>query len=264
MPHARLPAFVIVGALLAAHPHAQQPDTAARLVERAVAAMGGAAVIDNLRSIRVEGVGTRRLATGDTVEMPTVSALLFPDSYLHEVLLPVGPVRTVIAGKDGFLMSATETAPLSDDERFNVGDRLLRLPLVLLRKRDGPFFEAISEGAGELNGRATIRLLIRIGQRKQTRLVLDASTCQILQVAYRERTPQGETGAEIVSTYSDYRVVKGLSYPFSVSVSVNGRAEFTAQTRSLVVDDGVEPGMFKPSTPIPLAPPPLTFSAHSR
>ncbi len=63
---------------------------------------------------------------------------------------------------------------------------------------------------------------------------------------YRERTPEGETGAEVVATYSDYRGVKGLQYPYAVEVAVGGQTDFWAETRSLLVDEGVTETIFEP------------------
>jgi hypothetical protein len=217
----------------------------AALIARAVEGAGGAAVIDRIRSLRVETLGKRRLPSGEVLEIAAASSLLFPDKYLHEVTLPVGKVTTLISGANGYLISAGETTPLPEHEKFNIEDRILRLPVVLLRKRHDPFFEAVAEQDGELHGRRVNRVLIRIGA-KQTQVALDSETGRVVQVRYRERTIKGETGSEIVSTYGDYRVVKGLAYPFAVSVTVEGRPEFTSQTSVLLVDEKVTPEMFQP------------------
>jgi hypothetical protein len=208
--------------------------------------MGGAAALDRIRSLRVESIGRYRMPAGEMIEVPTTSSLLFPDRYLHEVSLSVGKMTTLISGKNAYLIIARRSTPLPESEKFNVEDRILRNPVVLLRKRHDPFFEAVPGNSGDVNGRRVDWVRMQLGQQKVTWAALDAETGLICRIRYRERAPEGETGAEIEATYSDYRTVKGLRYPFAVEVTVSGKSEFRAETRSLLVDEGVSAAIFEP------------------
>jgi len=203
-------------------------------------------VLDRIRSLRVESIGRYRMPAGEMIEVPTTSSLLFPDRYLHEVSLSVGRTTTLISGKNAYLIIGRRSIQLPESEKFNVEDRILLNPVVLLRKRHDLFFEAVSEGSGEVGGRRVDWVRMQLGQRKVTWVALDAETGLICQVRYRECSLEGEAGAEIVATYSDYRTVKGLHYPYAVEVTVSGRPEFWAKTSSLLMDEGVVATIFEP------------------
>jgi hypothetical protein len=229
------------------------PEEAARgatLVRQAVDAMGGPAVLDRLRTLRAQGLSRRKMPSGETVGIPTTSVLVFPDRYRHEVELPtIGRLTTLITGKAAYLIGPNGSLTLPEHEKFNIEDRILRNPVVLLRMRHDVFFEAIPEASDEIDKRRVDWVRIQLGQHKVTWVALDAETHRVSRVRYRERTPQGETGAEIVSSYSDFRTVKGLVYPFEATVSVAGQTDFWSRTESLSVDEPVPEALFEAPAP---------------
>lgn len=222
--------------------------------------MGGAALLDSIQTLRSEGTTRRRIGS-EELSIPTVSLIAFPDRYRHEATLPFGKLVTIVTAKGAFLTSDIGSMPLSEDQKFEVEDHLLRNPVILLRKRNDMFYEAEAEGRETWNGRAVERVRFSLGEWKTTTVFLDPVTFRIVGVRYPERRAPAGAAKDLTVAYDDYRKVGNLLYPFGATGTVEGRMIFAAKTEKITVDGPIPDEAFE--MPVEIVPPPPRLPAAS-
>jgi YHS domain-containing protein len=222
------------------------------LIERGVAAMGGAAKLDGLSSYQEIGTAKTRGPQGET-EFKTITAKLFPDRFRQEQNRSFGTIVDVIApgGAFVFFYNDRQSNLQSMDElhRAEMEKRFGRNPLEMLRARHGADFKAIAAGAGKVGETMVEEVAVRFGG-VYLRVGIDPATGRILSLAYRGRNRSGEVG-EVVQTFSDFRVVSGLTLPFKASGTFNGAPDLDQSytIESITINGQVDPALFeKPKT----------------
>ena len=114
--------------------------------------------------------------------------------------------------------------------------------MALLKARNASDFIAFAAGYGKV-GENEVELL-RVGYKATTTILgIDKNTGRVLQTAFRDR--RGGYG-EIVRTFSDFREVDGLSFPFSAEESFNGKliASPLVVYESFKVNTALDPVLF--------------------
>jgi len=222
------------------------------LIEKGVAAMGGAAKLDGLSSCQQIGVTKTGRPQGEA-EFRTVMTKLFPDRFRQEQKRSFGTIVDVIApgGAFVFFYNDRQSSLQSMDElyRAEMEKRFRQNPLEVLRARRRTDFKAIATGAGKVGETMVEEVAVRFGG-VYLRLGIDPATGRILSLAYRGRSRSGEVG-EIVQTFSDFRAVSSLTLPFKVSGTFNGASdpEQSYTIESITINGQIDPALFeKPKT----------------
>jgi len=217
------------------------PKKGMALIEKAVQAMGGAARVDSVRTLEQKGTATVS-AGGQSLDVKTSNFIAFPDRLRQDMVTPMGTMTNVLTPQSAFTVSPMGARPLPDSRRADLEKSLLRHPLALLQARRQPDFKALATGPGTAGGQAVE--LVSVERRGElVTLALDAATGQIVSMTYRGTGATGTPG-EIVQTFSDWRTVDGISYPFGYSSTFEGQTQMTAKAETLAIDAPVNEADF--------------------
>jgi predicted Zn-dependent peptidase len=214
---------------------------AMELLQRAVDAMGGAAVVDGVEALYSTAMATQKTPQGD-LQVEVHSLRVFPDRYLQEVTLPFGTMSMVVEGDGGFMVGPQGTMDLPASQLESMQRSALRDPLELLKRRGDEDFVATALEPEEVDGETLQRLQIELDG-AVTVVSLDAEG-RVRRMSYRDSGPGGAPG-DAVRTFGDFRQVDGLTYPFSVAASFEGEEVFSAVVDELQVNPEVDASRFE-------------------
>lgn len=225
------------------------------LIEKAVTAMGTPAVIDSLNDYqeKSQSLQTRR---GADVEVKTDLTILFPDRVRSDQVAPdyanptvIRKTAVVMTGSDAFALTPDGVQALPDAYRMVQRQELSRRPLAILRARKAANFKAIAMGSTTIAETPVEQVAVELDGAGYT-LGIDPANGRIVSVAYRRRGPAGDFG-EVVKVFSDFRAVNGVTLPFKVTATFNGKPwkEQSATIESIAINSKVDTALFeKPKT----------------
>lgn len=232
----------------------------ARVLARALEGLGGAAPVDQLRTLELHGRTTRMLG-GRTTELEVITRVAFPRLYRQEIILPIGSVATLI-GPDGAFIVTTQgaestTLPLPEAQRREIESGIMRNPVVLMKTRRDPTFEVVAAAPAEIDGRKVEQAHVLSGG-ESTLISVDAESGRVVQASYGQRS--GDKDVPVVVRYSDFRPIGGLVYPYESRGTVDGQPAFTTILQSVIVNASLDPSLFvppvTPGTAAPASPSP--------
>jgi YHS domain-containing protein len=223
-----------------------------KLLERAVAATGGAAVVDGLTSLTEVASTSVSLRDGD-VEATRTTIWRFPGSVRQEQSATVmGQTRKqarVITPTAGFFASGDRSFPMGEPGRTETEPQLNRHLIPLLRARNDAKAAAAALGRATVGGVEVEQVRLK-SRGNDVTLGIDPASGRVLTIAFRDRRPSGEVG-ETVLVLSDYRTVSGLSVPFAVKALFDGKP-YSGQTitvQSVEVNTPIDPALFEAPKP---------------
>jgi zinc protease len=226
-------------------PTAASPEAAKQgmaLVDKAIEGLGGAATIDALTSYEETATASMDTPQG-AMQVKTAVTIALPDRVRQELTLPMGTIVMVHTPKTSFITTPQGTQPMPDSERKRMGSELQRSPVVLLRERKASGFKATAAGSGKA-GDTPVELVAIEFAGEQTTLGVDPATGRILSITYRGEGPGGAPGT-IVQTLSDFRPVSGLTLPFKMSATFNGKPAMTSTTDAITLNGSIDASKFE-------------------
>ena len=214
---------------------------ASALIKKAIEGFGGAARIDALTSLEVRTRVIYKQGDKETTGSKTYT-FYFPGKYrveeawgksrFAEVLLPDRALS--LTGEDKWTREKAVRSALERD--------FYRHPIAILKARHAPDFIAFAGRYGKVSEKEVE--FLKVGYKGTTTiLALDKSTGKVLQTAFRGRN--GGYG-DIVRTFSDFREVDSISFPFSSQESFNGKvvSSPTVVYESIKVNPAIDPTLF--------------------
>ena len=212
------------------------------LIAMAVKGMGGGERVDSV--VRFTQSGSLALQTPQGAMDIKVSMLVdLPDRVRQEMVLPFGKVTSVVTPEAGFTEMPQGTQQMSEAQRQESLQDMLRDPIVLLRYRDEPEFQANAVGAGEVSGTLVENVQIEFGGITGT-YGIDVKSGQILRMVFRGKHPMTQAPGELVRTFSDFRDVSGVLFPFEMSTTFNGDPMVSGTLDSMIVDGPLDETAF--------------------
>jgi predicted Zn-dependent peptidase len=224
------------------------PDAAKKgraLVEQAVAAFGGAAKVDGVKTYREEGALVMKTPQGD-VELKTTLVIELPDRIRQDMMTPMGAMAIVVTPQASFMQTPQGEQPMPPSMKERVVKEIGHSPLLLLRHRGAPGFTATAVGAGTSGDTPTEQVAIEHAGETVT-LGIDPKTGRVLTVAFRGALPTGAP-ADVVQTLSDFRDVSGVMLPFKTAIAFNGEAGASATSTSIRLNEPVDPALLAPKS----------------
>ena len=213
------------------------------LLAKAVEAFGGAAALDGLTSYVADGEMTVKTPGGD-MTLQSKETLAPPNRFRQDLTIPgMGNMAIVLAGADGFMMSPQGEQPMPASMRQQAEDQLAHVPLLLLRQRREPGFEAVAAGEGKTGDTATSLLTITFKGRTTTYAV-DPATGHILSASFKGAGPDGVPG-DMVNTFADFRPAGGLTLPHKQTTTLNGEVNASATLSKVAVNGPVDEAAWK-------------------
>lgn len=212
------------------------------LLERALAAHGGAARIDALTSL--ETFLTEEVGPPDKKRTDTLShAIVFPDRVRQHQTWGAEWIATFVRTPE----QAFATYNSGSEELHATGARelvrlLRREPLVILRSRHEKGFACSFAGSAEHAGTKVEELACSFGG-TTTWLGLDPASGRVLSARYRGRGPRLAFGATL-KLYSDFEESAGVLVPGRVRTEFEG-ADAVERDILLRVDPKLGPELFE-------------------
>lgn len=216
------------------------------LLDQAADSMGGE-VVDSMETFRLTGDAVQSTPQGD-LQIKITATFRYPDSLRQELELPFGKVAMVLSPNGAFADTPQGVQELPDSQRETIESSARRSPLMMLRSRDAEDFVATAAGNGEVDG-TPIELVQVEYKGDVTTVGIDPQTGRLLQMSYRGSGGIGGAPGDVVQTFTDFREVDGLTYPFAMSSTFNGQPSASVSIEEIEVDPDLEEGLFtKPDT----------------
>jgi YHS domain-containing protein len=226
----------------------------AALIEKAVAAMGGAAAIDSLTSYQEVGTTAEMMGGPDGIKVREVknsTTLVFPGQIRKEQTTNAPRPTLVIGTKDAFGVFQNRAMSMPPAEREKL-ERQVKLKLLsILRARNGAGFKASLAEPQKLGGTTLEQVTVEFDGLPLT-LGIEPTLGRIQRLAYRGRGPNYNFG-EIAQVFSDFRQIEGVLLPFKISGTFNGQPEPTQSSviESIKLNAQIDPALFeRPKPPI--------------
>ncbi len=211
------------------------------LLDKAIAAKGGLAKLQGIRTVRSEGTMTAQSA-GRPVPFAVVTTIEYPDRYRVDADMPGGKVAQVYADGHYWIQDARGVNELPPDARGPIQSSVQRdLVRVLVKAATGKLVvrdvdsdEDPSLGAIEVSGAGMSPLTLFVN--RDNGLIERA----------RYVAAPGEGRSE--ETYSDYRNVNGVQVPFHTVVRRAGLSPLERDVKTVRFNVPLPAGLFtKPS-----------------
>ena len=213
-----------------------------RLVARAVEAMGGAARIDAVKSLRQ--VGPIILKMGDReMAIPTRVVIVYPDRMRVEISTIAGTIVRAVSPDGTFVQTPQGTRPMPDEVRQQFEEQMNRDVLMLLKFRNDPEFRPVATGTKEVDGN-TVELVDVHCRGVGSTLGIDPETGRLLTLSYPGQHPKIDAPGEFVTVFSDFRDVNGVVFPFARGVSFGGEPSSSLASESVEIDAAVDDAVF--------------------
>ncbi|MFN0243735.1 MAG: hypothetical protein ACKVWV_12665 [Planctomycetota bacterium] len=189
------------------------------LLDRVIAALGGAAQVDALKSYRwtkraQQESGGKTYATHETV------SYRFPDDMRRDTAWDDWTYRYVDTPREAFAGSKT-SEPLAPLARSELRRQLGRDVLYLARQREREGFDAAAAGTQKVGDTLCDVLVIRCGGARTT-LFVEQGTARVVRTAWRGRFESGPN-TDVAVDYSDFRSKGALVLPHARHVTVDGK-----------------------------------------
>jgi len=236
------PAAAPAGGGAGAAPSADAKAKGQALLAKAVEGLGGAAALDGVKSYVADGQMTVKTPQGEFT-LQTKETLVMPDRFRQDMTLPMGQMAIVIAGTEAFMISPQGEQPMPASMRQQAEDQLAHVPILLLRQRTQPGFDAVAAGEGKSGDTATALLTVTFKGRTTT-LGIDPQSGRVLSASFRGAGPDGVPG-DVVNTYADFRPASGLTLPFAQSTTLNGEKNATSTLSAVAVNAAVDEALWK-------------------
>jgi YHS domain-containing protein len=196
---------------IAEHQRGQQ------LLQRALNGLGGAKAVDGVRTYQAH-IKLAYRQKDKVLEYPQTITLALPGNYRNEYNWGSGASGDVLTAQGATSFSAKGKTTREEPVRAALERALYRHPLAILQARRARGFIAVAGSKDNLDG-VEIEWL-KVGYKgATTALALDAQG-RILRTAYRDRN--GAYG-DVIKTFLDFRPVEGLTLPFKVEESFDGK-----------------------------------------
>jgi hypothetical protein len=220
---------------------APAPDTAKALLNKAIAAKGGLAKLQAIRTVRSEGTMTAQSA-GGPVPFPVVTSIEYPDRYRVDADMPGGRVAQIYADGRYWIQDARGISEVPLDARGPIQSSVQRdIVRVLLKAAAGAL--AVRDGDAEDD---TLLGAIEISGDGMSPLTLLVNRDNGLIEKARYVASPGEGRSE--ETYSDYRNVNGIQVAFHTVVRRAGLSPLERDVKTVRFNVPLPAALFtKPS-----------------
>jgi YHS domain-containing protein len=221
------------------------------LIEKAVAAAGGAAQIDSLSSYQEKSTFIQGRHAAD-VEVKSDLTVLFPDRLRLEQVMPdfgnaavTRQMAFVVTPRESFLLMQNKARPMPEAARMDLQREMQRRPLWILRSRKSSNFNPMATGTATVGEAAVEQVVVDIDGTNYT-LGMDPVTGRLITLSYWRRGPVGYFG-KLTKVFSDFRTVEGVTLPFKVTATFNDEPwkEQSANVVSVTINGKMGPAMFE-------------------
>lgn len=216
-------------------------DKGRQLAQKVTEALGGPSKVASVKSILQKGTVTMQTPQGE-IPITVESIHVFPDHAYQKMMTPMGEMVMVASPSVAFMSGAMGSRDLPASQKEEQLKEIYRDPFFILQHAgdaDVTFTSAGTEKVGDVDTQ-----IIDVNSKGvEIRWYVDPASGRILRTSNRAMTPAGP--ATQVTTYSDWRMVDGISLPFQRVVTVNGEESGKATTQEIVINPKVDSKLFE-------------------
>jgi YHS domain-containing protein len=218
------------------------------LVDKALAAVGGAAKVDAVSSY-IETASQTQTRPQGAVTLTLKTIRRFPADLRVERTMVMGErsqtTATLMTAEGGWFINGPRAFPQNPEGRTTNQQEYSRALLPLLRARSAAGFQAAAVPSAVVDGVAEDRVRVKDALVDVT-IGLDKKTGQVHSLSFVGRNLDAEIG-DYTIILSDYRDVNGVRVPFSERAFFNGQPdEFrTRQIQAFEINPAIDPALFK-------------------
>jgi zinc protease len=212
-----------------------------KLLAAAVEACGGVA-LQSLKDFTYEEKGSLSIQ-GMNLPVTGKKVKKMPDCERSEQVLPFGTVLQSICGDKGWMQSPKGIQEIPPEAMSEAKTGQVRDLFNVLLNGKTLKIQAVP-GDVDVDGRPALAALVQSDLVKGWKLYFDKETHRIARMEYRERHPAtGEPGLA-TETYSDYRAVGGVQWPYAHSTAFDGAPFATMTVTTASANTGIDPTIF--------------------
>ncbi|MCI0391285.1 MAG: hypothetical protein MOB07_21295 [Acidobacteria bacterium] len=225
------------------------------LIDKAVAAAGGAAQIDGVTSYQEKST-VLQARQQDDVEIKNNLTVLFPDRIRLDRAMPdfnnpsvTRRMALVITPSEAYGIAPNGVQPIPEAVRIDQERGIKRRPLSILRARKSANFKPAAGGNGKVGETPVEQVAVELDGTSYT-LGIEPATGRLLGLSYQRRGPEGIYG-QFIQVFSDFRTVDGLTLPFKITATFNGQPwkEQSSTIEAITINSKVDPALFEKPQP---------------
>jgi zinc protease len=221
------------------------PETTAKgkeILKKAVAAMGGPALL-GIKDLVIKGKQTQVTQMGEFA-MEMEMQVVRPNKLAAQLKTPMGEMTMVFDGTNAWLKGPTGTRDLPGSQRENFQQQAISDVHYVLQNFEKPEYSVQYLKDEAVDGKPADVILIRYTPSNYPmRFFLDSKTGIVLKKTARGSGASGPTIVE--ETYTDYRAVNGIQFPFKTLGTSEGKKISEMSVESVKVNVGVKEETFK-------------------
>jgi outer membrane lipoprotein-sorting protein len=212
--------------------------TAQSVISKYLKAIGGQKALNSLRDLREESSG---YIQGEQINI--VREYKKPDKFKREVQLPsmAGKVlsRMVLNGDSVTLQRMGQTLPTNEDAKKSLQEEMNIFPE---QQYSLPGYQLSLEGIEEVNDQDAYVVKVTDPDGNQITSYFDVASGLKVKQTETSSSPIGNN--ESTTTYSDYRDVQGIKFPFTIGTDVGGM-NIKMEVKDLKVNSGLPDSDFR-------------------
>ncbi len=253
-------AALLIAVLVVPSPAAERPREAAEkraasqqisavegMLSRVMEAMGGEKAIEGIRNMVIDLEVSIQGPQGN-MGMSITRYQVLPDKIRQEISFPTGRMVQVFDGQNGWMEGPQGVMDLPPQQVNQLKEEISRNNLNLLKSwREGKVdVEALP--SEEFQGKEALTLLLQfpsdsLGGMDSVKAYVDPTSYRIIGQSYSGGSPMGR--GEIVVTFSDFRKVKGVIFPFQGRTTFEGKEISKYKITNLEVNTEIDPSLFQ-------------------
>lgn len=211
-----------------------------QLVASHIEAIGG---LEALKAI--EGLKWTGESEGMGFQMDYTMVQKRPSMMRTDVLSDMGSFRSGYDGQTAWAdnpMAGTGPEAVTGSRAYSMIDQAAIGGVLVGYKDRGNALAYVEEVA--LKGKPAHKLRLSRADGSETMLYLDAETSLLVQTEADMENPQMGGTMKVVTTYSDFRPVNGVTLPFKMSSDIGGQFSWTVNYTEVEVNPEIDDAMF--------------------
>ena len=233
-----------------AAPAASNPEGKA-LLAKVIAGLGGEAKVQSVKTMRVASSLTLKTPQGDFT-LAAENQTQYPDRTAVKIQAPNGEQTIVLSPEAAFMSVGGQTQDIPPARQAEQMKGLHRDPIYVAQHAADPKCIFAAAGTEKIGDIEAAILNVDTGG-NPFRWYVDPATGHILRSEYHGSGMGGPVDAVVDN--SDWQTVDGITLPFKVSVSENGKPVRTIEVKEMQINPAIDPKIYqKPAGAAPANP----------
>jgi Outer membrane lipoprotein-sorting protein len=229
----------------AAKSTAKSPDPASAanadgraLLARVIDALGGAAKLQSVHSLRLTSVVDAKTEQGEfTIDMEQLAA--FPDRSWQKLGTPMGELTVVTTPTAGLTPQGTQD--LADDQKQDAMRELKTSEIQVAQHAGDPKYTFTLAGTEKMGG-VDVQILDVNADGAQVRWYVDPNTGRVLRTSAHVVDMGG--AAQRLLDFSDWKEFGGIPFPTKAKITRDGREGGSLEVKDIEINPTVDDKLF--------------------